>query len=367
MRHRISTIGGFGYFCLLFSFISLGLLTSACSDLASEIASGFDNDLDKDSSTLRVNILKNTTRSLNDPEELKINVFCLIAFPCTEDGEKDTTRDVVYVKVDRKENGAQDNSEELKFDVKGFSNGYYRIYSFANIENYIEKSLSPEILEEEVRNLVLDYSLEKSSYEPIYGNLPMACTDTEIRTSKNSEPVAGGLYRFDDNNKEIYVLLTIQCTKVRYTILYDKDSFSKLLSDNVDVKVEVKNVRKQTAIMPEGNASEDMLDDETGKFFYKPLARVAYPEEGSNYLPNDNAGISYEEDLDVLKKGEYSTDSHQRAWQCILYFICPKTRLPEKRPNWLLGKKMKKTRLTNLRSPLTITLSVAISIVSPQL
>ena len=103
-----------------------------------------------------------------------------------------------------------------------FTPGSYRFYVVANIDSYIDKSVSAATAEDELKAMILRFSPEK--LPNLADGLPMACLHDEI-----DEADADGIVTIaPGEKKQVHADMRFLCAKVRYTILFnnDKDGFS---------------------------------------------------------------------------------------------------------------------------------------------
>lgn len=247
------------------------------------------------------------TRATFDAEEGKINKLWLLAYP---DGSSQNEAETKITQLTLSENKLETSYKEAT--VSGFKKGKYHIYLVANLEDYLENNTTlSNINEDDLLSLILKFStnnfLEK-------GNLPMACLNTEVKTSDNI-PVQEGVFEIKETGNTLYADLTFLCAKVRYTILYDATDFSKNFesSDPDFSDASVENVIPQTPIVsPIGETTF------TGDPFSinAELNKARYPEDNSPYFNIANAQEA-PESLNPITT--FDQNASQRAWQGIVY------------------------------------------------
>lgn len=247
------------------------------------------------------------TRALEEAIEGKINSLWLCAYP-TSDGAGE-------IKIQKIDLALEDSGRsDYQFDeyTVSIKKGIYHLYLLANIEDYLSLQLiNQDISEEELKKLILNFSTDKFLEK---GNLPMACLSFDIKLSPNQSPAGNYGINISDNTT-IYADLTFLCSKVRYTILFDRDNFSNAFSNNnIDFESSIKasNVSFQTALF------KDYIIDNPRLGIYNKLVlnAVKYPDSNSAYLDIKKSGKESLADLEIHKHNE---NTNQRAWQGIFY------------------------------------------------
>lgn len=244
-----------------------------------------------------------------------------------------------------------DEDGYLKYRVN-LNKGTYRFYIVANLNRYtlIEDNASATFAdiatsEENIRKHILNFSAS-TPLEP--GFLPMACLNEEIyigrsraEATKNENkdsyvdvPAKNG----SGESLNIYADLKFLCSKVRYTILFDRDQSEFKGSDDIinfnrnttSNPPFVSNLRTQTAINnteDKPKVEENFLTDNSGKpsQWTLFLDRFIYPKDNNG---NIEYSISKNDLKDLLKKGltqwvegnDWNTTyADARAWQGITY------------------------------------------------
>ncbi|MCH5225466.1 MAG: hypothetical protein J1D77_05675 [Muribaculaceae bacterium] len=215
------------------------------------------------------------------------------------------------------------------YSAEGVRIGKYRIYLLANLSDYITDTglkssyNAGTLTENQIEKLVLNFSTTKI---PTKGHLPMACYKDEVKTGEdNSTKVTSGEFDFD-TNKTLYADMTLLCSKVRYTILFDNtsDDYSKkfgnvLVDFNVTDGTSAKNVVSQVAYKT-GTATSTPFE-----YTGLDLARVAYPTSTAGQLYLDiaeNKTLNLGNEVTLANLGDPSTtweNDGQRAWQGVVY------------------------------------------------
>lgn len=263
------------------------------------------------------------TRALDEALEGRINSLWLCAYPISNGAGE--------IKIQKIDLTLEDSGKsDYQFDeyTVPIKKGIYHLYLLANIEDYLSlQSINPDISEEELKKLILNFSTDKFLEK---GNLPMACLASDIKLSPNQSPAGNKGINISDNTT-IYADLTFLCSKVRYTILFDRDNFSNAFSNNnIDFESSVKasNVSFQTALFKDCIINNHSL----GIYDKLVLNAVKYPDSNSAYLDIKNSGKESLADLEIQK---HNDNTSQRAWQGIFY-------LPEN----FTTEEAKKTTLT---------------------
>ena len=247
--------------------------------------------------------------------------------------------------------------------------GNYKFYVVANMNRYILDNDGNNITfyekvskEDEIRNLILNFSYDRP-LEP--GFLPMACLAENIKVgpdkanavtaSSNNTTYFKGDYvkivKGEGRNRHVYADLDFLCSKVRYTILFDRAEAKKTgFGDNDVIDVHrsshevypyATNIRKQTAIFsasgPENSNvdfSEDFITEANStenKLAEWPidLGRVVYNPETFNFYTARNESAEDKENIIAALKalqpwnssnGNWTTEfKDKRAWQGVAY------------------------------------------------
>ena len=280
--------------------------------------------------------------ALEDAKEAKINTLYFFAYPVVKNDDEyvvDETsgREAIRVKLSADDLSNKNFNGDKVFeyqsiDINNFQAGAYRMYVLVNLDDYLpdqSKKLSTDynsMTEDEVRNITFNMSKKYFTY----GNLPMACLNDEMQYKKNDAyvKVTNGVFEIENGQNEVYADLTFLCAKVRYTILYDKDVFSKYFPTGTDIQITeetANNVRQQFALA-DATVGPQVLNNQTNGTGYveylRPLTIVQYPdkdkEEQNPYLSDSGLPSEYIKDLPALNPQEY-TDDIKRAWQGTLY------------------------------------------------
>ena len=144
--------------------------------------------------------------------------------------------------------------------------GNYRFYVLANLDLYLtrQNKISNFSTEDEIRKIVLNYRAETPL---IPAHLPMACLPENISTRPDGTGVGSNLITIAENNStQIYANMSFLCSKVRYTIMFDKtnngiskqfgDQWIRFFVDEND-KPLVTNLRKQTELIKNAGGTID--------------------------------------------------------------------------------------------------------------
>ncbi|MCH5226262.1 MAG: hypothetical protein J1F16_00370 [Muribaculaceae bacterium] len=257
------------------------------------------------------------TRAGEEAEEGTINDLWFFAFPAEGTPaankviEKLTENDILKV--------SDASDAYTAYTVDGFKEGKYSIYVLANLESYLTNgTLNKDMEETDVRELVLNFG----SNNLVRDNLPMACLNTEVKASPTGNKPTDGVFDVGAN-KTVYVDLTFLCTKVRYTILFNQDSFSKKFQKaDIDFKnVSISNISNATSILPvteTANHSSAQNNVEVPKFEYKDA-------EVSPFLSLTSNPTSVPANFTTPKTTSWANTDKQRAWQQVIYLPENKT------------------------------------------
>ncbi|MCH5227954.1 MAG: hypothetical protein J1F16_09120 [Muribaculaceae bacterium] len=238
--------------------------------------------------------------------------------------------------------------------VDDLDGGAYRFYVLANMLGYLKdedkKSGKPSFADEgAVKSLALEFGEYTSTSAQNYlmrqdskGNyyLPMACLPSEMKTTKDGQPVGeanNSLITYNNyaEGSALFADLTLLCAKIRYTVLFDNEGpktkndrdvvvggFSEdFYSNAVDFqKATLSNVRNTTDL--HSGTIEATSATYFDTFDCIRFHRAAYPTQANNttgYL--DIKGLSEDAhapaDLGVLST--FGADDNKRAWQGWLY------------------------------------------------
>lgn len=189
----------------------------------------------------------------------------------------------------------------------------YRMYVVANVSKYIASTpLSENISEQDLKNLVLNFSASKTI--SLENGLPMACRNTEIKVGSNNAQTgtltADGTVEISAGEcPTIFADMTFLCSKVRYTVLHDRNSFSSAFgqSDFDITGTAISNISNVTKWNNASAADYSSSFDMT----YAAAQEKVYPAD-LTALKKDGA------ELDVIS-GNKNLKGEQRAWQQTLY------------------------------------------------
>lgn len=217
-----------------------------------------------------------------------------------------------------------------KYKSVQLKNGKYHVYVLANVNDYLTTAISPSSSESDITGIELkfanssDNGLVEALNAPVATQyLPMLCKNTEMQTSPTTQTspattlsdgvltVSGDIY--------LYANLTLLVSKVRYTILFDLDTYSKEIYDATDVDFTqtnvANNVRKTTKYTAE---------NPTASTFYLnnvsiPLDKRAYPTTDLGKYTSITSQDTPPADLGTTNVWTEAATTHQRAWQGMVY------------------------------------------------
>lgn len=116
--------------------------------------------------------------------------------------------------VKQLQSGGEVSSDYTDYSIQ-FTPGSYRFYVVANLDSYIDKSVSAATAEDELKAMIFRFSPEK--LPNLADGLPMACLPDEI-----DEADADGIVTIaPGEKKQVHADMTFLCAKVRYTILFN--------------------------------------------------------------------------------------------------------------------------------------------------
>ena len=274
------------YISFLAAAMAIMLCMASCAD--DTVFPAVENGDGVTSVTLRIpNPGAAASRSAaNDPDpsvaltgdEGKINTLWLLAYNTSGNGHV----------IRQLQSSGQVTHEYSDYKVT-FKPGDYRFYVVANLDAYIDGTISADTPEETLKAMTLGFSPEK--LPNLTDGIPMACLPAEISEAGDDGivTIAAG------ENKTIHADMTFLCAKVRYTILFDNTAggFSReAFGDNtIDFNgASVGNVIAATSLAtPAATSSEGAFLLDTA-----PLGKTSYAEEphatawqGTLYLPEN--------------------------------------------------------------------------------
>lgn len=207
--------------------------------------------------------------------------------------------------------------------------GTYKFYLLANISQYVDvptgKSFKDVISTEAgIASLVMKFS---GAITP--GNIPMACMADNVRigSSADTNKASYGEVEVTENSL-IYAPLSLLCSKVRYTILFDNtpsSGFSSAFSSSdIDVSpVSAFSIADNTPILVPTTSPGYLfpVNSENTGGESLDIYPVVYPARGSLYLEESGwDGSETPDPLEKLETGATWTNTSQRAWQGVAYF-----------------------------------------------
>lgn len=275
------------------------------------------------------------SRLAAEADEATWNNLYLVAFP----DRVDSSHPIRLITL---RNGVQNNDGYTDYTVTLYPD-LYRFYLLANIDDYLSTDAEGRSTnfqdrgvadENDLRRLLLNFNTDK----PIKaGNIPMACPAEEIEAYDNGTKVTGRrqslsnsyveIYGNSSNagspakNVTIYADMTYLCSKVRYTILFNRTSggFSSGFADN-DVAftgdgtfATAENVRLQTALTPDGTANSTI-----GSYTDVELHAAIYDDALVGSYLNGYSSGNPPASLEALNETP-TEDAEKLAWQGIMY------------------------------------------------
>lgn len=207
--------------------------------------------------------------------------------------------------------------------------GDYNFYLLANLDHYIDGTVSGKENLTDIENLVLNFKGESNTSKLKLGHLPMCCLPKDIKTSPSDDSKLGETGKITitegGTGQAIYADLTFLCSKVRYTLLFDlAEEGNTFTSNDVDFTgVKATQVREETAIH-NGTPSPTLFSVESDIDFNM----AGYPTDDlkTAYLDIENQ----EDSPKMLVPVESWTNENERAWQGVVY-------LPENKPGESTG------------------------------
>lgn len=297
--------------------ITLGLFTG-CAESISEK----DSSTDESEVILRI---PNLDLSFNNPEtgalsraghnvdetsnEGKLNSLYLYVFE--EDSENNTwtlTGEPENITSSSYLNSATYNTPYLDYKLK-LKPGSYRFYLLGNFDEYVDggsENLETLSTIEDIENLVLKFDNIIDGH-----NLPMACLSAIGTTESSFSNDQKFTVNRGEIRKEVYANISFVCSKVRYTILFDKSAEAwEFGKETVDFdNIMISNISNSTKVKEAWSESEwdekYLPGKETIALFGRRYPVGIYPK---------NDGES--EDLSGDRN---SWTTNQRAWQCVFY------------------------------------------------
>lgn len=196
--------------------------------------------------------------------------------------------------VKQLQSGGEVSSGYTTYSIQ-FTPGSYRFYVVANLDSYIDKPVSADTAEDELKAMILRFSPEK--LPNLADGLPMACLPDEI-----DEADTDGIVTIaPGEKKQVHADMRFLCTKVRYTILFNNTnggfSYDTFGEHSISFTGgSATGVIASTTLLPAESSSTE------GSFY---LDKV--PLESVDYVDEDNTGawrgtIYLPENLSTEKK-----------------------------------------------------------------
>lgn len=290
------------------------------------------------------------TRAYDTAKEANFNTLYIAAVKVKDAQGNDLADPTVQTFLKTSSNGVVESGEDKGYSKYriNLAEGYYRLYVVANMNRYItingdetKTFADAAVSEENIRNLILNFTSSRP-LEP--GFLPMACLNEDIKVGENSTNAEknpnkdAAVHIPAGENVYIYADLKFLCTKVRYTILFDKTKATLFGNgDIIDVHRNTAadypyatNIRQYTAVNNNEDGPEALKDyvaEASGEKSIWPifLDRYLYPSDFDFYTTTDNDAIKSQ--LDKIgqnswseSNGAWNTDFRdKRVWQGVTY------------------------------------------------
>lgn len=228
----------------------------------------------------------------------------------------------------------QDNADYKPNSSNGYktytikiNEGTYKFYLLANLDEYLEGKVDGLSNEDKVLEAVLKFADKvPGTLKP--GNLPMACLASQMKNAPGANEGSaseGTVTIVAGKNNAVYADMYFLCSKVRYTILFDQDSFSnQFTTTDVDFKaMGIADMRTNAVIDPDFETKQgfDPSYSSIPAYSSENVAvftpgAVAYPASDSKYFGNRNYDENFPEDLG---EQDWNDDSSKKAWQGTVY------------------------------------------------
>lgn len=163
------------------------------------------------------------TRAVDLDGEFYFNNIYLVAYQ-TKDNEEKTVSNFRVISLSGRQTGSgtTDNNTAYRDYKVSLSPGYYRFYMLVNFDRYLNAngvgSVSNVNSEEELTNLITSFN---PSVDIIEGHIPMVCKYTEMKSSSKNNYTNLITVNKVNNNPTITAPLSVLCSKIRYTILFN--------------------------------------------------------------------------------------------------------------------------------------------------
>lgn len=220
--------------------------------------------------------------------------------------------DLKTIEADKKGTvGSPDYGNPYTINMKA---GDYHVYVVANVKDYSSKTLSASTSEQDLEELLLNFSTLGTNQGIVSTKLPMAAEKTDITEADGS-----GVWKLTQAGQSLHADMTLLCAKVRYTILFNLDDFSSAVhyADNADFsEAKVSNVLKQAGWI--ANATSTEKENE----FSIKFDKRTYPTTDTDWTGIADATTP---PADLQGTWTESSDLHKRAWQGTIYIPENKT------------------------------------------
>ena len=295
------------------------------------------------------------TRAFDQSRESNFNTLYIAAIKV----EKDNAGNIISTSIPQVVLKSQANGVEdgyLKYSVS-LAPGEYKFYIVSNLNRYLLDDSGNSVTfpqkaidENSIRKLILNFNSARV-LEP--GFLPMACLHENLKVGSSlaeATKISGkdATIKIEKNsNKKIYADLNYLCSKVRYTILFnrEKSDFGVNSSDVIDIHRHVAEnypyvsyLRRQTAIntIDGGSVSQDFISNSNTNNEINESDISNWPIYLDRYIYGDfdfyddskspeaiKAALSSLQNWDTFKEeGATWTNStylNKRAWQGVAY------------------------------------------------
>lgn len=325
-----------------------GMIFSGCTDDITPVTTG-NGDEEYDGILIRIpdsqGLVSSVTRTESNTEQIdlvgkeglitSLHVYTVKANGVVKHANLLKDNNITEVTL----NGHSDDATKYRnFDItdlfrkdgdNSIDEGSYKVYVVANLESYLnsDDGEMPEIANEDgLKNLPLyffktndgqekaEYLLSRSHVET-YG-LPMACLPGEIQYSEEgSDEVSTGTINITSSGRgTIHADLGFLCSKVRYSIFFDKKNTASAAEIFGDMSFNISGVDALNVIGNGTTVGADKSATVTTPDRHN-LEKLTFSEKA--FTNPDNYPVEGEENTPLDELGEIDLD--QRAWQGVFY------------------------------------------------